>query len=166
MCKHTRDVTYYVSKANIWKYWSLIQKINWKLWRSRLKITFIPASYSYIPRPDIWNVVDRIWCENPIKKFDTSLIQKNLHFLMTFQSPIKKNPDQIDIKFFWYAFVWKNWYQIEFKNSRNSRIFWSQFDIKILKSIWYQFLQTNAYQKNVKMYIEKNIKNKIPNYGL
>jgi hypothetical protein len=38
-------------------------------------------------RPDIWNVVDRIWCVNPIKKFDTSLIQKNL----------QKIPDQIDI---------------------------------------------------------------------
>jgi hypothetical protein len=27
--------------------------------------------------------------------------------------------------------------------------FWSQFDMKILKSIWYHFLQTNAYQKNL-----------------
>jgi hypothetical protein len=27
-----------------------------------------------------------------------SLIKKNLHFPMTFQSPIKKIPDQIDIK--------------------------------------------------------------------
>jgi hypothetical protein len=33
------------------------------------------------------------------KKFDTSLIQKNLHFPMTFQNPIKNMPDQIDIKF-------------------------------------------------------------------
>jgi hypothetical protein len=68
-------------------------------------------------RPDIWNVVDRIWCQNPIKKFDTSLIHKNLHFPMTFQSPIKKIPDQIDIKIFWYAFVWRHWYQIDFKIS-------------------------------------------------
>jgi hypothetical protein len=35
------------------------------------------------PQPDIWNVVDRIWCQNPIKKFDTSLIQKDLHVPMT-----------------------------------------------------------------------------------
>jgi hypothetical protein len=53
---------------------------------------------------------------------------------MTFQSPIKKIPDQIDIKFFWYAFVWRNWLHFDRKI------------LEFLKSIWYQFLQTNAYQ--------------------
>jgi hypothetical protein len=51
---------------------------------------------------------------------------------MTFQSPIKKIPDQIDIKFFWYAFVWRNWYQIDFKISYqiNFKISY-QIDFKI-----------------------------------
>jgi hypothetical protein len=59
----------------------------------------------------------------------------------TFSDDISK----IDQKNFW-----SNWYQIfliciclEF--------------LEFLKSIWYQFLQTNAYQKKVKMYIDNYI---------
>jgi hypothetical protein len=45
-----------------------------------------------------------------------------------------KIPDQIDIKKFRYAFVWRNWLHFDMKI------------LEFLKSIWYQFLQTNAYQ--------------------
>jgi hypothetical protein len=59
---------------------------------------------------------------------------------MTFQSLIKKIPDQIDIKFFWYAFVWRNWFHIKLN---------SKFHIK---------LTSKFHIKNIKMYIEKYIK--------
>jgi hypothetical protein len=56
----------------------------------------------------------------------------------TFSDDISKSnqkiPDQIDIKNFWYAFVWRNWLHFDMKI------------LEFLKSIWYQFLQTNAYQ--------------------
>jgi hypothetical protein len=62
----------------------------------------------------------KIWFE-----FDSN----NLHFPMTFQSPIKKFPIKLISKF-----VWRNWLNFDMKI------------LEFLKSIWYQFLQTNAYQ--------------------
>jgi hypothetical protein len=52
------------------------------------------------------------------------------------------------LTFFWYAFVWRNWYQIDFKILISNWLQKILEFLEFLKSIWYQFFQTNAYQKH------------------
>jgi hypothetical protein len=53
----------------------------------------------------------------------------------------------IHFDIFWYAFVWRNWYQIDFKILISNCLQKILEFLEFLKSIWYQFFQTNAYQK-------------------